>query len=80
MDEKQQKAFALATGGTAPSGWHDLWLGLVFVAIFAWGAWMITVQYQGMTSGAITKRQMAVGMVRYFVLYSVMTVILLVVV
>ena len=41
---------------------------------------MITVQYQGMTSGAITKRQMAVGMVRYFVLYSVMTVILLVVV
>lgn len=77
MDEKQQKAFSMATGGTAASGWHDLLVGLIFVAMFVWGAWMLITAYKGLQTGAVRFEQFKWVAVRYFVLYCVMTYIFL---
>ncbi|WP_317845508.1 TIGR03758 family integrating conjugative element protein [Pseudomonas caricapapayae] len=46
MTASQSSAFQ-ATGGFAASSISNVFVGMVFVAIFLWGAWAIVTAYRG---------------------------------
>jgi len=66
-----------ANGGFTPSAVSTLVLGVVFAVLFLWGVWAMRTAYVGWTEHRISQRQFLGVIVRFVVMYLVLTFFLL---
>ncbi|OCX15344.1 TIGR03758 family integrating conjugative element protein [Ectopseudomonas hydrolytica] len=76
MNSAQTTAFQ-ANSGVLPSDVSIVLLGAVFAVLLVWGAWAIRSAYVGWAEEQLSQRQFLVVVVRFVVLYLVLTFFLL---
>ncbi|TRO24323.1 TIGR03758 family integrating conjugative element protein [Ectopseudomonas mendocina] len=76
MNAAQTTAFQ-ANSGVLPSDVSIVLLGAVFAVLLVWGAWAIRSAYVGWAEEQLSQRQFLVVVVRFAVLYLVLTFFLL---
>lgn len=76
MNAAQLAAFQ-ANSGLTPTEMATVLLGAVFAVLLLWGAWAIRSAYVGWAEEQLSHRQFLVVVVRFVVLYLVLTFFLL---
>ncbi|MFZ3121001.1 MAG: TIGR03758 family integrating conjugative element protein [Variovorax sp.] len=76
MNAAQTVAFQ-ANSGVTPAEMATVLLGAVFAVLLLWGAWAIRSAYVGWAEEQLSQRQFLVVVVRFVVLYLVLTLFLL---
>ena len=76
MNAAQIAAF-LANSGITPSDMATVLLGAVFAVLLLWGVWATRSAYVGWAEEQLSQRQFLVVVVRFVVLYLVLTFFLL---
>ncbi|MBA1273950.1 MULTISPECIES: TIGR03758 family integrating conjugative element protein [Stutzerimonas] len=76
MNAAQTAAFQANSGITAPD-MATVLLGAVFATLLVWGAWAMRSAYVGWAEEQLSQRQFLVVVVRFAVLYLVLTFFLL---
>ncbi|WP_312480134.1 TIGR03758 family integrating conjugative element protein [Stutzerimonas nitrititolerans] len=76
MNAAQTAAFQ-ANSGITPSDMATVLLGAVFAVLLVWGAWAMRSAYVGWAEEQLSQRQCLVVVVRFAVLYLVLTFFLL---
>ena len=76
MNAAQITAFQ-ANSGLTPPEMATVLLGAVFAVLLLWGAWAIRSAYLGWAEEQLSHRQFLVVVVRFVVLYLVLTLFLL---
>ena len=76
MNAAQITAFQ-ANSGLTPTEMATVLLGAVFAVLLLWGAWAIRSAYLGWAEEQLSHRQFLVVVVRFVVLYLVLTFFLL---
>jgi integrating conjugative element protein (TIGR03758 family) len=76
MNAAQTAAFQ-ANSGLTPSDVSVVLIGAVFAALLLWGVWAIRSAYVGWAEEQLSHRQFLVVVVRFVVLYLVLTFFLL---
>ena len=76
MTSAQISAFQ-ANSSIAPAAMATVIVGLVFAVLLLWGAWAIRTAYVGWAEEQLSQRQFLVVVVRFVVLYLVLTFFLL---
>jgi integrating conjugative element protein (TIGR03758 family) len=76
MNAAQIAAFQ-ANSGLTPAEMATVLLGAVFAVLLVWGAWAIRSAYVGWAEEQLSHRQFLVVVVRFVVLYLVLTFFLL---
>lgn len=76
MTPSQISAFQ-ANAGFTPASMATVIVGLVFAVLLLWGAWAIRTAYVGWSEGQLNQRQFFVVIVRFAVLYLLLTLFLL---
>lgn len=76
MNAAQIAAFQ-ANSGLTPSDMSTVLLGAVFAALLVWGVWAMRSAYVGWAEEQLSQRQFLVVVVRFVVLYLVLTFFLL---
>lgn len=76
MNAAQITAFQ-ANSGLTPAEMATVLLGAVFAALLLWGVWAIRSAYVGWAEEQLSHRQFLVVVVRFVVLYLVLTFFLL---
>ncbi|HIE4272006.1 TPA: TIGR03758 family integrating conjugative element protein [Pseudomonas aeruginosa] len=76
MNAAQITAFQ-ANSGLTPTEMATVLLGAVFVVLLLWGVWAIRSAYVGWAEEQLSHRQFLVVVVRFVVLYLVLTFFLL---
>ncbi|MFI8746565.1 TIGR03758 family integrating conjugative element protein [Pseudomonas sp. NPDC077186] len=76
MSAAQIAAFQ-ANSGLTPAEMATVLLGAVFAALLLWGVWAIRSAYVGWAEEQLSHRQFLVVVVRFVVLYLVLTFFLL---
>ncbi|MBA1201082.1 TIGR03758 family integrating conjugative element protein [Pseudomonas capeferrum] len=76
MNAAQITAFQ-ANSGLIPAEMATVLLGAVFAALLLWGVWAIRSAYVGWAEEQLSHRQFLVVVVRFVVLYLVLTFFLL---
>ncbi|MBA4243699.1 MAG: TIGR03758 family integrating conjugative element protein [Pseudomonas sp.] len=76
MNAAQTAAFQ-ANSGIAPSDMATVLLGAVFAVLLVWGVWAMRSAYVGWAEEQLSQRQFLVVVVRFVVLYLVLTFFLL---
>ncbi|WP_353169438.1 TIGR03758 family integrating conjugative element protein [Providencia sp.] len=66
-----------ANSGFMPENLGTLILGIFFATLIVWGVWAIKTAYAGWSSQQLTHKEFFMVVVRYTVIYIVMTFILL---
>ncbi|WP_313221155.1 TIGR03758 family integrating conjugative element protein [Stutzerimonas nitrititolerans] len=72
-----QTAASQANSGITPSDMATVLLGAVFAVLLVWGAWAMRSAYVGWAEEQLSQRQFLVVVVRFAVLYLVLTFFLL---
>ena len=76
MNAAQTSAFQ-ANSGITPPDMATVLLGAVFATLLVWGAWAMRSAYVGWAEEQLSQRQFLVVVVRFAVLYLVLTFFLL---
>ena len=76
MNAAQITAFQ-ANSGLTPTEMATVLLGAVFAVLLLWGVWAIRSAYVGWAEEQLSHRQFLVVVVRFVVLYLVLTLFLL---
>jgi integrating conjugative element protein (TIGR03758 family) len=76
MNAAQAAAFQ-ANSGITPAEMATVLLGAVFAVLLLWGTWAIRSAYVGWAEEQLSQRQFLVVVVRFVVLYLVLTFFLL---
>ncbi|WP_137821614.1 TIGR03758 family integrating conjugative element protein [Pseudomonas sp. D(2018)] len=76
MNAAQIAAFQ-ANSGLTPAEMATVLLGAVFAVLLLWGAWAIRSAYVGWAEEQLSQRQFLLVVVRFVVLYLVLTFFLL---
>ncbi|MDP2747854.1 TIGR03758 family integrating conjugative element protein [Pseudomonas sp.] len=76
MNAAQIAAFQ-ANSGITPSDMATVLLGAVFAVLLLWGVWALRSAYVGWAEEQLSQRQFLVVVVRFVVLYLVLTFFLL---
>lgn len=76
MNSAQTAAFQ-ANSGLTPAEMATVLLGAVFAVLLLWGVWAIRSAYVGWAEEQLSHRQFLVVVVRFVVLYLVLTFFLL---
>lgn len=76
MNAAQIAAFQ-ANSGLTPAEMATVLLGAVFAVLLLWGVWAIRSAYVGWAEEQLSHRQFLVVVVRFVVLYLVLTLFLL---
>ncbi|AEJ05761.1 Putative uncharacterized protein ORF SG64 [Stutzerimonas stutzeri] len=76
MNAAQTAAFQ-ANSGITPSVMSTMLLGAVFAVLLVWGVWAMRSAYVGWAEAQLSQRQFLVVVVRFAVLYLVLTFFLL---
>ena len=76
MHAAQIAAFQ-ANSGISPSDMATVLLGAVFAVLLLWGVWAMRSAYVGWAEEQLSQRQFLVVVVRFVVLYLVLTFFLL---
>ncbi len=76
MNAAQTSAFQ-ANSGLAPSDMATVLLSAVFAVLLLWGVWAMRSAYVGWAEEQLSHRQFLVVVVRFVVLYLVLTFFLL---
>ncbi|MDH1209469.1 TIGR03758 family integrating conjugative element protein [Pseudomonas chengduensis] len=76
MNAAQIAAFQ-ANSGISPSDMATVLLGAVFAVLLLWGVWAMRSAYVGWAEEQLSQRQFLVVVVRFVVLYLVLTFFLL---
>ncbi|AXL70968.1 TIGR03758 family integrating conjugative element protein [Pseudomonas aeruginosa] len=76
MNAAQTAAFQ-ANSGLTPAEMATVLLGAVFAVLLLWGVWVIRSAYVGWAEEQLSHRQFLVVVVRFVVLYLVLTFFLL---
>lgn len=76
MNAAQIAAFQ-ANSGITPAEMATVLLGAVFAVLLLWGVWAIRSAYVGWAEEQLSHRQFLVVVVRFVVLYLVLTLFLL---
>jgi len=76
MNAAQTTAFQ-ANSGLTPAEMASVLLGAVFAVLLLWGVWAIRSAYVGWAEEQLSHRQFLVVVVRFVVLYLVLTFFLL---
>ncbi|UOB57010.1 TIGR03758 family integrating conjugative element protein [Burkholderia pyrrocinia] len=76
MTADQIAAFK-ANGGINPGDLSTLLLGLLFAVLLLWGVWAMRTAYVGWSEQQLNQRQFLAVVVRFVVIYLVLTYFLL---
>ncbi|MDH0425380.1 TIGR03758 family integrating conjugative element protein [Stutzerimonas stutzeri] len=76
MNAAQTAAFQ-ANSGITPSAMSTVLLSAVFAVLLVWGVWALRSAYVGWAEEQLSQRQFLVVVVRFVVLYLVLTFLLL---
>ncbi|WP_431819426.1 TIGR03758 family integrating conjugative element protein [Burkholderia sp. F1] len=76
MTADQIAAFK-ANGGITPGDLSTLLLGLLFAVLLLWGVWAMRTAYVGWSEQQLNQRQFLAVVVRFVVIYLVLTYFLL---
>jgi integrating conjugative element protein (TIGR03758 family) len=66
-----------SNGGFMPSACANLLLSLLFAVLLIWGAWAIRSAYVGWAESQLSNRQLLGVVMRFFVIYLVLSFFLL---
>lgn len=76
MTAAQTSAFQ-ATGGFSPSSSSNVFVGLVFVALFLWSGWAMTTAYRGWANQRLDRGVVVTTFTRFLAMWAVLAFLLL---